>query len=170
MGKALLQRKGRTIAGPSLQVSLRTLQDTERLAARVAEHARPGDFIGLSGPLGAGKTAFARAFLQATATLQGATPPAEVPSPTFTLVQSYALGAVEVAHFDLYRIRDAAEAVELGLDEAQDRGIVLLEWPERLGDALPRDRLDIALAVTPADVRTAVVMPRGSWAARKLAP
>lgn len=151
-----------------MHVNLRTLDDTERLAARIAVRTIAGDFIGLSGPLGAGKTAFARAFLMAMAARQKAPAPAEVPSPTFTLVQSYELGTLEVAHYDLYRINSPEEAGELGLDEAQARGIVLVEWPERLGDRLPRDRLDIALSVDPSEQRQATLTTRGTWRTRAL--
>jgi tRNA threonylcarbamoyladenosine biosynthesis protein TsaE len=151
-----------------MHVNLSTLEDTERLAARIAARAVAGDFIGLTGPLGAGKTAFARAFLTAVAGLQRAPAPAEVPSPTFTLVQTYEIGGVEVAHFDLYRIRTPEEAAELGLDEARARGIVLVEWPERLGDRLPRDRLDIALSLSASEQRAATLTQRGTWRTRGL--
>ena len=151
-----------------MHVNLRNLDDTERLAARVAVRALAGDFIGLSGPLGAGKTAFARAFLLAMAARQRVPAPAEVPSPTFTLVQSYQLGAIEVAHYDLYRINSPEEAAELGLDEAHARGIVLVEWPERLGDRLPRDRLDIALSVDATEQRQATLTTHGTWRTRAL--
>ena len=151
-----------------MHVNLRNLDDTGRLAARVAVRAMAGDFIGLSGPLGAGKTAFARAFLMAMAARQKAPVPAEVPSPTFTLVQSYELGALEVAHYDLYRINSPEEAGELGLDEAQARGIVLVEWPERLGDRVPRDRLDIALSVDATEQRHATLTTCGTWRTRAL--
>jgi len=161
----------------AIRISLPTLGETERLAARVAALAAPGDFIGLSGPLGAGKTAFARAFLLAMAARQGVAPPSEVPSPTFTLVQSYALGAVEVAHFDLYRLRSPEEARELGIDEAQQRVVVLVEWPERLADPRladrrPRDRLDVTLTLDADEVRTASLAAHGSWQSRasRLAP
>ena len=146
------------------------MADTGRLAARVANLARGGDLIALSGPLGAGKTAFARAFLGAAAAARGVAPPAEVPSPTFTLVQSYDVGGLEVAHFDLYRIKDADEAAELGLDEALAAGVVLVEWPERLGPALPRNRLDIALSLTAAGERSAELTPCGDWTTRGMAP
>lgn len=120
------------------------LAATEALARRIAGLARPGDVITLSGGLGTGKTCFARAFVRARLDA----PALDVPSPTFTLAQHYD-GAVPIAHFDLYRIDDANEVYELGLDDALDDGITLIEWPERAGGALPADRLAIALTMTP---------------------
>lgn len=119
------------------------LQDqaaTEALAARIAVAAKPGDCILLEGPLGAGKTTFARAFLRAAA----ADPDLEVPSPTFTLVQSYETSRGPIFHFDLYRIAVPDELVEIGWDEALAEGIVLVEWPVRAGALLPHRRLDVA--------------------------
>ena len=121
-------------------VELADLAATEGLAARLAAWAKAGDVIGLRGPLGVGKTAFARGFIQACF---GAT---EVPSPTFTLVQTYETDDLSIWHFDLYRIAKPEEIDELGLDEALERGIALIEWPERLGAAMPADWLEIALA------------------------
>ena len=114
---------------------------TERLAAIIAGQARAGDAILLSGDLGAGKTHFARAFINAlTAALE------EVPSPTFTLVQSYALPNGGAAHhFDLYRLSGPGGLAELGWDEARE-GIVLVEWPDRLGPLAPADALRVTLA------------------------
>ena len=118
---------------------------TARFAARIAALARPGDAILLAGPYGAGKTAFARAFLRA-ATGQ---PELVVPSPSFTLVQTYALpGGVEAWHYDLWRIGGAEELAELGWEEARF-GIVLVEWPERLGPLVPSEALSIALSPVP---------------------
>ncbi|MFT8245597.1 tRNA (adenosine(37)-N6)-threonylcarbamoyltransferase complex ATPase subunit type 1 TsaE [Roseomonas sp. BN140053] len=125
----------------TLDLLLPELAATERLAARVAALARPGDAILLRGPLGAGKSAFARAFLRAAA----ADPALEVPSPTFTLVQSYPLpGGVVAHHFDLYRLSGPSDLDELGWDEARD-GVVLVEWPERLGALAPPDALELEL-------------------------
>ena len=98
-----------------------------RLAGRVAVLARPGDLIALEGDLGAGKTSFARAFINA---LQDA--PEEVPSPTFTLVQQYETRAGTVLHADLYRIADRSETDALGLIDALGDAILLVEWPDRL--------------------------------------
>jgi len=114
---------------------------TGRLAARLAARARRGDAILLEGPLGAGKSTFARAFLRAAS----GDPGLEVPSPTFTLVQGYELPAWPAFHFDLWRLDGAADLAELGWDEARE-GIVLVEWPDRLGALRPHDALTIALA------------------------
>lgn len=128
---------------PVVTLRLPDLAATGRLAARLAALARPGDAILLEGPLGAGKSEFARAFLRAAT----GDPALEVPSPSFTLVQSYDLpGGVEAHHFDLYRLAGPEEVTELGWEEAR-RGIVLVEWPERLGPALrPAGALTLALA------------------------
>lgn len=99
---------------------------TERLGAALAPTLRPGDVLALHGDLGMGKSALARAIIR---TLAG-DPTLEVPSPTFTLVQSYALRS-PVHHFDLYRLSDESELEELGFAEAMTDGIVLVEWPER---------------------------------------
>ena len=131
------------------------------LAAHIAALARPGDVIALSGELGAGKTCFARAFIRARGGRE------EVPSPTFTLVQVYELGSAPVWHFDGYRLRDAEEAWELGIEDAFRDGISLIEWPERFGARLPARRLDIALSpgATPT-ARQAALEPPAEWAAR----
>ncbi|MBM3950745.1 MAG: tRNA (adenosine(37)-N6)-threonylcarbamoyltransferase complex ATPase subunit type 1 TsaE [Rhodospirillales bacterium] len=139
----------------SIRLDLPDEAATRALAVRLAAAARAGDVFGLKGPLGAGKTAFARAFVAARAALAGVDV-AEVPSPTFTLVQTYDFPgdpgqSPTVFHIDLYRIESPAEAVELGLDEAFATGISLVEWPERLGDLLPRSRIEIAFAPGPDD-------------------
>jgi tRNA threonylcarbamoyladenosine biosynthesis protein TsaE len=114
---------------------------TEALAARVAARARRGDAILLEGPLGAGKSFFARAFLRAAS----GDASLEVPSPTFTLVQGYELPIGPAFHFDLWRLEGPADLAELGWDEARE-GIVLVEWPDRLGALRPEDALIVALA------------------------
>lgn len=92
----------------------------------LAGRVRPGDIVTLSGPLGVGKTALARAMLKALGHA------GEVPSPTFAIVQPYEELALPVWHVDLYRIEEAAEIDELGLDAA-DQGLLIVEWPERAG-------------------------------------
>ena len=108
---------------------------TAALAARLADAIRPRDLIALSGPLGAGKTFLARALIRRLAGAE-----TEVPSPTFTLVQSYDSAAGTLWHFDLYRLRDPDEIWELGFEDALIDGILLIEWPERLAGLLPARR------------------------------
>lgn len=130
------------------------LAATARLAASVAALVRPGDAILLEGPLGAGKTAFARAFLRAASQ----DPALEVPSPTFTLVQSYPTPCGTIHHFDLWRLSGAEALTELGWDEARD-DIVLVEWPDRLGALRPGEALVIVFqpADPPPDGRCATL-------------
>ncbi len=140
---------------------------TEALARAVAGLLRAGDVVALWGDLGAGKTRFARALIDALARRGGAGEGEEVPSPTFTLVQTYDLPAGLVWHFDLYRLDLPEEALELGLDEALSGGITLIEWPERLGSLLPRDRLDLTLDFAAApQSRIATLAGHGRWAGR----
>lgn len=106
---------------------LATLEDTCRLAASLAAEARAGDLWFLEGDLGAGKTAFARAFIQ---TLCGHD--TVVPSPTFTLVEEYSSPRGMIYHYDLYRLEDAHSAYELGIEEHFGHGICLVEWPDRI--------------------------------------
>jgi tRNA threonylcarbamoyladenosine biosynthesis protein TsaE len=133
-------------------IELPDLAATEALAASIAALARPGDAILLEGELGAGKTAFARAFLRAAA----GDPALEVPSPTFTLVQSYDTTRGTVQHFDLWRLDGPGALAELGWEDARD-GIVLLEWPDRLGALRPADALTVALHPTGEGSRRAVL-------------
>lgn len=111
---------------------------------------RPGDAILLEGPLGAGKTEFVRAMLRSAT----ATPALEVPSPTFTLVQSYDTPCGTVHHFDLWRLTGPDGLVELGWDDARD-DIVLVEWPDRLGHLVPDRALTIRLDPGAGETRTA---------------
>src|SRR5882757_6145504 len=114
---------------------------TADLARRLAPRLKVGDLVALHGDLGAGKTAFARALIRA---LVGADE--EVPSPTFTLVQTYSAPVGQIFHFDLYRIVSPDELTEIGWDETLADGLTLVEWPGRAGTLLPVSRIDIALA------------------------
>jgi len=116
------------------------LDATTRLGAAIAGGLRAGDAVALWGDLGAGKTTLARAILRALGVTE------EVPSPTFTLVQSYDT-LPPVAHFDLYRLKSAREMAELGFDDALEDGAVLVEWPERAPEALPPEALHVRLSL-----------------------
>ena len=147
-----------------LAITARDEAETGRVAEAVAEAAAPGDVLALAGDLGSGKTSFARSFIRALTT-----PEEEVPSPTFTLVQTYAAGQRLLYHFDLYRIENPEEAWELGIEEAFADGISLIEWPDRLGPLLPADRLDIGLEITSAAAPTErrITLAAGpSWRSR----
>jgi len=135
-----------------MRLMLPTLADTEALAARVAALARPGDAILLAGPLGAGKTAFARALLRAAS----GDAALEVPSPTYTLVQSYDLPGGTAHHFDLWRLDGPAGLAELGWDDAA-ADLVIVEWPDRLGPLRPADALELTLAAGAGAARTALL-------------
>jgi tRNA threonylcarbamoyladenosine biosynthesis protein TsaE len=153
----LTKREGQ---GPvEIAYDLPDLAATEALAARLAPLLRPGDAVLLEGHLGAGKSAFTRALLRASA----GDPALEVPSPTFTLVQSYDLPAGPAHHFDLYRLSGPAGLAELGWDEARE-GIVLVEWPERLGPLTPPEALRIHLTQGAAEDARHVVL--SGWDAR----
>jgi tRNA threonylcarbamoyladenosine biosynthesis protein TsaE len=137
---------------------------TRRLGQSLAVALALGDFIALNGDLGAGKTALARAIIQARLGPAGADE--DVPSPTFTLVQTYETPDLLITHVDLYRIDDPSEARELGLGEALDEGVILMEWSDKLG-SLPPDRLDITLTLGSTDsARKVRLTGRGAWASR----
>jgi tRNA threonylcarbamoyladenosine biosynthesis protein TsaE len=139
-------------AAATHSMELPSLAATETLAASVAALVRQGDVILLEGELGAGKTVFARAFLRAAT----GDPALEVPSPTFTLVQSYDTPIGVVHHFDLWRLEGPCGLVELGWDDARV-DVVLVEWPDRLGSLRPDAALTVALHVTGADSRRGVL-------------
>ncbi len=151
--------------GYSFTVALEDEQATLRLMADIAGLIEPGDLITLSGDLGAGKTTFARAFIRHVAADEGI----EVPSPSFTLMQSYDLPRFPVVHVDLYRLSGPGDMGELGFDDVPENAVTLLEWPDRAGDALPMDRLDVSFTLSPADglsFRHAEITGYGSFAAR----
>jgi tRNA threonylcarbamoyladenosine biosynthesis protein TsaE len=134
---------------------------TVALAGRIAAVAEPADLIALKGDLGTGKTAFARAFIRARGCQD------EVPSPTFTLVQVYDASPAAIWHFDLYRLRAAEDAWELGIEDAFVAGISLIEWPERLGPLLPERRLEISFTFgDEPGARRLALDPGKEWQAR----
>ena len=126
-------------------VPLNGISATERLASRLSNVSRTGDVICLSGELGSGKTTFARFFIRSRAARQGIEF-TEVPSPTFTLVQTYEMPGGNIWHFDLFRLENSNETVELGLEDALRDGICLIEWPDRLPRIPLSPRLDMAFS------------------------
>jgi len=119
------------------QLSVMTDSDMLALGARLARALRAGDTVALVGGLGAGKTTLARGLVQS------ALPDEIVPSPTYTLVQSYEFKNFTLWHCDLYRLEHPDEAYELGLMDAMGEDVCLLEWPDRLGPLLPKDVLKV---------------------------
>lgn len=122
--------------------------ETTHLAAAIAAKAKTGDVYALYGDLGAGKTCFARGFIRA---LAGAD--IDVPSPTFTLIQTYDTPRGAVCHFDLYRLKSPEDVLEIGWDDALADAICLIEWPDRAGTYLPRKRMDIFLTTDTINTR-----------------
>ena len=125
---------------PIRELDLPDAAATRKLGALLAKAARPRDAIALEGDLGMGKTEFARGFIHARAGAE-----VEVPSPTFTLVQTYETPRLTVAHYDLYRLKSSRELNELGFAEALEDGAVLVEWPERAPEYLPDETLHLRL-------------------------
>jgi tRNA threonylcarbamoyladenosine biosynthesis protein TsaE len=138
-----------------METALPDLGATAALGARIAAVLQAGDLVALGGDLGAGKTTLARAILTALGVAEN------VPSPTFTLVQSYDTPRLRVSHYDLYRLKSEAEMQELGLDEALEDGAALVEWPERAN--LP-EGLRVQLSADGAD-RRAILEGAPRWRA-----
>lgn len=145
----------------TLYRNLSNLSATEKLANSLAPLLQKSDVIALYGELGAGKTSFARALIKKLG-YKG-----EVPSPTFTLVQTYNIKSINVWHFDLYRILDPDELIELDIEEAMRQSVLLIEWPQRMGNRLPNNRLDIKLNYTENEIgRMAIITGHGHWSSR----
>ena len=125
---------------------LNSEQETSEFARGIATRLNGGDTILLEGPIGAGKTHFCRALIQCR--LAEVNRLEDVPSPTFTIVQTYELDNVEIWHADLYRLSSVDELTELGLDDAFESDIVLVEWPERLGTNAPANALHLSFHIS----------------------
>jgi len=136
---------------------VRSLAETEDLARRIAPELRVGDTLALKGALGAGKTTLARAILR-TLGVDG-----EVPSPSFTLVQEYETPRLKVLHCDLYRIRDATELAELGIEDALRDSAVLIEWPERAESCIPENALWIEMEISGQSERRVAMSGAERW-------
>ncbi len=147
-----------SIAGAG-KLLLPDIAATAALAASLAPLTRCGDVIGMTGPLGAGKTTFARAFIGA---LGGGE---MVASPTWSLVQCHATDVGDIWHFDLHRLGRAEEVWELGLEDALTDGISLIEWPEIVDHLLPAARLTLRLEHASSG-RVVTLVPGATWSAR----
>ncbi len=134
------------IAPSPIHLRLDTPDATTYLAQQLAHQLNPGDCLLLEGPIGAGKTHFARSLIQSLMVQAE-----DVPSPTFTLVQTYDVAQGELWHADLYRLSALEEIEELGLFEAFDEAICLIEWPDRLAELTPAHALHLQLALDPAE-------------------
>ncbi len=146
------------MASCPLIIDLATPDETASLARAIASALRPGDVILMEGGIGAGKTHFARALIQSLLP-----EPEDVPSPTFTLVQVYDTPDTEIWHTDLYRLTGPDEAVELGLEDAFETAICLVEWPDRLAELVPDNALTLSFEVTGDEERRVIC----SWSDAK---
>jgi len=122
-------------------ITLLSPQETALFATRLGALLQAGDTLLLEGPIGAGKTHFARSLIQSRLRV-----PEDVPSPTFTLVQTYDGKDAEIWHADLYRLSGPQDIMELGLTDAFETAICLIEWPDRLGELLPDTALSLRLS------------------------
>lgn len=151
--------------GSSFTVVLDDEAATRRLAIDLANALEPGDLVTLSGDLGAGKTALVRAMIRHLSQDETVT----VPSPTFTLIQTYELPRFPLVHADFYRLSGPGELTELGFDDLPEHAVIMLEWPDRAAGHLPPDRFDVTLTLTPdlgLQSRKTRVTGYGSFAAR----
>ena len=141
-----------------LVIEFQNEAETAAFGVRLAATLRTGDVVRLEGPLGAGKSTLARGLIRAAS---GAT---DVPSPTFTLVETYETDSAAIWHFDLFRLEDRSEVWELGLEDALETGIALIEWPERIDGMLPEDALRLVLSVEEGDTRQLRIIAPARWA------
>lgn len=125
------------------QYIAKTEEDTLKIAAQFAKALKPGDVVALHGTLGVGKTAFTRGVIQALSNAK------EVPSPTFTLLQTYDTADFSLYHFDMYRLKSPEEAYEIGIEDAFADGVSFIEWPEKIGSLLPKKHIDVSIEIKP---------------------
>jgi len=117
-------------------------KETLKYAAQFAQSLKQGDIVALHGTLGTGKTVFSKGIIQALCHTN-----TDVPSPTFTIVQSYDSEKGPLYHFDFYRLKSPEEGYEIGIEDAFTDGICLIEWPEKIGSLLPQKHIDVFLSI-----------------------
>ena len=145
-----------------ITIKLDNLAATKRLGIFLGNLLRAGDVIALSGTLGAGKSELARAIIE-----HHNPDETDIPSPTFTLVQSYETqDGTPLLHFDMYRLEQPQDALELGIEDAFYEGVSLIEWPEKIGPFLPSNALQCDLIIEPSGSRTLVIDASDAWAQR----
>lgn len=134
------------------------LQETKKLSEKLGELLTPQDIVTFSGNLGAGKTTFVKFLIQSIVKQE-----IPVTSPTFNLVQIYETKRFPIWHFDMYRLRHSDEVFELGYEEALSEGVSLIEWPEKMQEFLPKDRLDVIIKTVDVNKRVIEFIPHGEW-------
>ena len=140
-----------------LVIEFQNEAETAAFGAKLATALQAGDVIRLEGPLGAGKSTLARGLIRAASGAK------DVPSPTFTLVETYETDDAPLWHFDLFRLEDRSEVWELGLEDALETGVALIEWPERIDGMLPEDGLRLVLSVTDNNARRLHIIAPERW-------
>ncbi|MBT06161.1 MAG: tRNA (adenosine(37)-N6)-threonylcarbamoyltransferase complex ATPase subunit type 1 TsaE [Rhodospirillaceae bacterium] len=143
-----------------LDLSLPNLKATRKLADTLAPLLHPGDVVTLEGCIGTGKTTFIRALLETLGCIE------EVPSPTFNLLHTYELGSVTFWHFDLFRIERLSDVYELGVEDALENGICLIEWPKIMATILPTKRLELEFFYQEDCSRKVLLRCDGAWKQR----
>ncbi len=140
------------------KIILKNENNTADLAKNLSKILEIGDVVLLNGDLGSGKTAFTRYLINSITNKK-----TEVPSPTFTILQNYDTNIGEIYHFDLYRLENENEVIEIGFEEALIYGITIIEWPDRLGKYIPEDRLELSLSINLDQTRTVEIVGFGNW-------
>ncbi len=140
------------------ELVLSNIDDTKKLAEKIAQLITKHDVITLSGDLGVGKTTFTRMLINAIAEKE-----IEVLSPTFTIVQPYEFPKYTLWHFDLYRIEKESELMEIGFYDALDNGVSIIEWPQIAKSHLPKNKLDILLSFIDDNSRKVTLIGEGKW-------
>lgn len=140
-----------------LTFEFKTEAETQRFGAQLAKALKSGDVVCFEGPLGAGKSTLARGLIQ---TLSGAR---DIPSPTFTLVETYEVQTGDIWHFDLYRLEKQSDVWELGFEDALESGISLIEWPDKIEGIIPADALRLSIEVQPEAERRLHLIAPDRW-------